>query len=81
MSEKPKQSLCLSFQKHGYEVDHVTETSEMMGMETTNEVESELKAEAGRASPVQQSDTGVSRQEKEGRKVHKDPQNNFQKQA
>lgn len=49
MTEKPEQSFCLSFQKHGSEADHGTETGQMMGVEITDEVEAELKAEARRA--------------------------------
>ena len=30
MTEKPEQSLCLSFQKHGSEADHVMETHDPM---------------------------------------------------
>lgn len=50
MTEKLEQSFCLSFQKHSSEADHRIETSQMMGMEITNEVEAELKAEARRAT-------------------------------
>lgn len=50
MTEKPEQSFCLSFQKHGSEAHHGMETSQMMGMEITYEVEVELKAEARRAT-------------------------------
>lgn len=45
MTEKPEHSFCLLFQKHGSEADHGMETSQMMGMEITDEVEGELKAE------------------------------------
>lgn len=50
MTEKTEQSFCLSFQKHGSEADHGMETSQMMGMEITNEVEAGLKAEVRRAT-------------------------------
>ena len=50
MIEKPEQSFCLSFQKNSSESDDGMETGQMMGMEITNEVEAELKAEARRAT-------------------------------